>query len=113
MAKITTSDSDQAGDIPTYEISKQDILGEFQLAIHEFLDLRNGSVIVCFQSWKNAEDYKDEHKDFFITNDDVEAITYFENYIKDVFDEHIDFNFFCFNKYEEAFKYCILLKEGL
>lgn len=112
MAKIRLSDSNMAGDIPSYEIKKEDILGEFQCAVHEFLDLSNGRVIVCFQSWTNAEEHNDEHKEFFITNNDIDAISYFENYIKDVLCEDIDFNFFCFEKYREAFEYCISLKEG-
>ncbi len=106
------SDSDMAGNIPRFEIKKEDILGEFQCAIHEFLDLRNGDIIVCFQSWKNAQEHNNEHQNFLITNDDIDAITYFENYIKDVLCEDIDFNFFCFEKYREAFEYCTLLKEG-
>ena len=112
MAKIMLSDSNIAGDIPRYEMKKKDVLGDSQCVIDEFLDLRNGIVIVCFQSWTNAEEHKNEHKDFFVTNDDIEAITYFKNYIADMFCEDIQFNFFCFDKYKEAFQYCIDLKEG-
>lgn len=106
------SDSNITGDIPILEVKKNDITGEFQNFVHEFLELRNGSVIVCFQTWNNPDDCNKDHKDFFITNDDAEAITYFENYIKNVFCEDIYFNFFCFEKYREAFEYCTLLKEG-
>ena len=112
MAKITFSDENQAGDIPTYELTKDYLFSEYLNSIHEQLDLRNGKVIVCFQSWKYVS-YEDVHNEFLITENDADAYEYFEMYCRNISCEEINFNFFCFDTYEDAFKYCIDLKEGL
>lgn len=112
MAKITFSDENQAGDIPTFEISKEKLLKQQTTEFNDMLYTREGRIVVCFQSWEN-EEYEMNHQSFLISFDDSEIETYFEQYIKDIEDKNIDFNFFCFNTYEDAFGYCMDLKEGL
>ena len=111
MIKITFSDEKQAGDIPTYEFNKEELFDGYKNNLQDLLELRNGKVIVCFQSWRDVP-YESEHIDFFITNDDIQAWVYLEK-TKDDVGSDFDFNFFCFENYEEAFNYCIDLKEGL
>jgi hypothetical protein len=112
MAKITFSDENQAGDIPTFEITKNEILSGYHQPFHDLIDFRNGKIIVAFQSWKN-EIYEYQHTSFLITDSDQDAFEFLENHIELIKDDEIDFNLFCFDTYEDAFKYCIDLKEGL
>ena len=112
MAKITFSDENQAGDIPTYNIEKKDIFSDYRQPFNDLLDTRNGKVIVAFQTWENVK-YENEHQSFCISNDDDTILEYFKNYCEFISCEQIRFNFFCFDTYEDAFKYCIDLKEGL
>jgi hypothetical protein len=119
MAKLTFSFSNQAGDIPTYEFTKEEIRDEHFLFISEQLELSDDKVFVCFPSFKGqgvdySEDYKKQHLSFYITNDTDDVEIYFFNYQENYGDyESMNFNFFGFKTYEDAFEYCIDLKEGL
>jgi len=116
MAKLTFSFSNQAGDIPTYEFTKEEINDNHFTFISDQLDLCDDKVFVCFPSFEedgvnNHEDYKLAHPSFYVTRFSDDAEMYFFSYQKDLAD--FNFSFFCFETYEEAFKYCIDLKEGL
>ena len=104
MAKITLSFSKQAGDIPTYEFTK------FQLDNEDFIEeqlrLSDDNVFVCFQSWKN-EPYELEHPTFLVSKNIDDCLEWFSEHITFITCKEIDFNFFCFETYEQAFKYCI------
>lgn len=119
MAKLTFSFTNQAGDIPTYEFTKEEIRDNHFTFIGDQLDLSDDKVFVCFPSFKGygfnpSEDYQKEHPSFFITNNSDDAEIYFYNYQENFGDyESMIFNFFCFETYKDAFKYCISLKEGL
>jgi hypothetical protein len=112
MAQITFSDESQAGDIPTFEITKDEITDIYFTKVDDLLENRNGKVIVCFQSWSKSE-FKDQVESIYITKEEFDATEYFFKYIDLMGCNEIDFNFFCFNTFEEALKYCIDLKEGL
>lgn len=117
MAKLTFSFTNQAGDIPTYEFTIKEIDGPYFTFVDEQLDLCDDKVFVLFESFKDCE-YNEEHQDFYITNDASQASMYFfenivSSYIDNNIKEELNFNFFCFETYEDAFKYCISLKEGL
>jgi len=112
MAKITFSDENQAGDIPTFDISKEKLLGEYATIVNDMLYTREGMVVVCFQSWKDA-DYENQHQDILVSKNDIQIEDFLITAVEDIEDELIDFNFFCFDTYEDAFKYCIDLKEGV
>lgn len=114
MAKLTFSFSNQAGDIPTYEFLDEEIQNEKFVFIGKQLDLCDDKVFVCFPYFLG--NYEKNHTNFFITNNSNEAEIYFYDYYrnyKDYDNEELDFNFFSFENYEEAFKYCLDLKEGL
>jgi len=118
MAKLTFSFTNQAGDIPTYEFSKEEIRDEKFTFITEQLDLCEDKVFVCFNSFKDegknpSEDYRLKYQDFFITQNTDEAELYFYYYQENCKDEDLNFNFFCFKTFKKAFKYCMDLKEGL
>jgi hypothetical protein len=112
MAQITFSDESEAGDIPTFEITKEEILDDYFTKVDDLLEYRNGKVIVCFQSWTNGE-FQDAVQSIYITQNEEDATEYFFKYIELMECKEIDFNFFCFNTFEEAFNYCLNLKEGL
>ena len=114
--KITMSFSNQAGDIPVYSFDVSEILKPDFCLIQDNLDTCDDSVFVCFPVDKISlqnEDYKFVHNDFFITNCSEEAYIYFENFVT-LYNksEAFDFCFFCFQSYQEAFEYCLELKEG-
>ena len=112
MAKIKFSDECQAGEIPTYEFEKDEIFKDDFLEVENLLNYREGNIIVCFQSWRELK-YEKEHPSIYVTRDAEEANDYFKFYSKRIDCKDVDFSFFCFDTYEEAFKYCIDLKEGL
>jgi hypothetical protein len=114
MPKLTFSFSDQAGDIPTYDFTFEEINSSTFTFIDEQLDLCDDKVILMFESFKDCE-YALEHQEFYITEHSLNASLYFYN-ILPLYErgkEEFNFNFFCFKTYEQAFKYCIDLKEGL
>lgn len=112
MAKITFSDENQAGDIPTFEIKKEELLGDKKTSLSDLLYTREGKVVVCFQNWENC-DYENQYQDFLISKDDIQIEDFIIITIDGIDDHLINLNFFCFNTYEDAFGYCIDLKEGL
>jgi hypothetical protein len=120
MVKLTFSFSNYAGDIPTYEFTEKQVLADDFVFIDEQLDLCDDKVFVLFRTIK--EDNESYHLDFFVTDDTFEANDFFFDYaIKAMHkpcNEHrqtkdFNFNFFCFETYEEAFNYCKDLKEGM
>jgi DNA gyrase/topoisomerase IV subunit A len=103
--KILLSISNQAGDIPTYDLTKNKLI--------EQLSLSNDKVFVSFLSdleAKRNDDFSEEHKAFLISSCVVETV----NYLFDQSDlqKSFSFNCFCFENYYEAFNYCIDLKDG-
>jgi len=114
MAKITISTSNQAGDIPTYNYTKDQILNDYFSDLETAIENSDDKVFVCFQSWSDTEtDYSFEHQSILITMWIEDALFFMEQQVKDMKCEEINFNFFCFENYKEAFLYSIDLKEGL
>lgn len=108
--KITLCDKDLIGDIKSYEFEKESNYLDF---FYDWIKKKNfnESVFVCFPSWQNVE-YRDIHNSILVSAnwDDITAFTedyIFSNYSVD------SYSIFEFSSYEEAFKYCIDLKEGV
>lgn len=113
MAKITISTSNQNGDITTYNYTKEEILDDKFIDIETAIENSDDKVFVCFQSWSDTEiDYSYEHQSI-VTMWIEDALFYMEQQIKDIKCKEINFNFFCFKNYKDAFSYCKDLKEGL
>lgn len=109
MAKITISQSNQAGEVPTWEMKKKEIFtSEF---IEDVLRLSDDKVFVCFQKWSDQIDETD-CPSIFVTNSFEDALLFMDDFIEIIKGDEIDFNFFCFPNYQEAFAYCINLKRG-
>jgi len=115
MAKITFSQSNNAGDIPIYNYTLEQLKDDKFTDVYEMFANTDDKVFVCFISFSEIEDcpYQYEHPEFLITQDKISAEMYFNNFVTDMTEESFNFNFFCFENYEEAFKYCTDLKEGL
>jgi hypothetical protein len=119
--KITVSQSDQAGDIPCYEYTLEEFYEKSFEDIRDQLCLSEDSVFVCFNTYNcvnccESTAYERSHPEFFITNDADDAFNYFNTIVEPFItmrSDLLNFNFFCFKTYEEAFSYCIYLKEGL
>jgi hypothetical protein len=112
MAKITFSDENQSGDIPTFEINKEELLDISTTKVNDLLYTREGKVVVCFQNWEDSE-WENQYKDFLISENDIVIEDFIITSITNIPNDLINFNFFCFHKYEDAFGYCMDLKEGL
>ena len=112
MAKITFSDENQAGDIPTFEIKKEALLGEYATKVSDLLYTREGKIVVCFQNWEDS-DYENQYQDFLVSKNDVQIEDFIITSIIDIDEDLINLNIFCFHTYEDAFGYCMDLKEGL
>ena len=114
LFKITIAKSKLDGDIPTYEFTENEVRSDYFTFVDD--QIENEKVVVCFPSLiesKENEDWEGEHPVFLITNDPLEASVYFYNYIGENQNLKYDFNFFCFETFEEAFDYCKDLKEGM
>jgi hypothetical protein len=114
MAKLTFSFSDQAGDIPTYKFTLNELRSTKFNFVEEQLNLCDDKVFVLFETFKDC-DYSLEHLYFYITNESLHASAYFYDVVDNYYllEQELNFNFFCFKTYQEAFKYCSDLKEGL
>ena len=115
MAKITFSQSNTAGDIPNYEYSLQELKDGHFTDVYEMLENTDDTVFVCFQSFSEDKEctYEQEHPDILVTGDKESAELYFNYVLNERGNEPFNFNFFCFTSFEEAFRYCTDLKEGL
>ena len=118
--KLTLCNHDEKGDIPLFEPTSKE---EFNKMIEAFLYGKEDrkTVFVCFDSYSDYEDveYTNEHSRFLITKFSEDIFVgemsyleyeYFDNINQDF---KLNYNIFEFENYEEAFKYCIDLKEGL
>ena len=110
MARITIAQSNQAGEVPSWEMKKKKLLKD--TLIEDILQLSDDRVFVCFQSWQDCKcDY--EQPTFLITNNVEDALDFMEGFIHFIDDAEINFFFMGFENYEDAFKYCLDLKHGL
>jgi hypothetical protein len=102
--KVTVSFTNQSGDIPEYDLTEEELI--------EQLSLSDDKVYVCFLTSKLAQEnhcYDLEVGSFLITSCHCEASEYiFKLQSEDAF----IYGVFCFERYDEAFKYCIDLKDG-
>lgn len=111
MANITLCPCELKGDVPNFKVDSFDKVDDL---ISDFLtDKKEGDyVYVCFQSWRKA-DYKNEHNKIVITHSFNVILLDELLWLEDVNINDIDYSIFEFESYEEAFKYCTDLKEGL
>lgn len=112
---LTLSDVKNEGDIPQLNYdSRQD----FDKIINYWLGSKKDkkTVFVCFPCLSpDKVKYEEEHPDFFISNRIFELKEYCEEVGDSIeaFGQFNDFAIFEFKTYEDAFGYCIDLKEGL
>lgn len=109
MAKLTLCDWDVKGNTE-YLINTKDEFDD--LVEHWFERKKDGFVFVCFQAWCNV-DYEEEYTGIYVTHRKEDAEMYCYSEYDSIFRSDFNFSVFEFETYEEAFKYCIDLKEGL
>ena len=114
--KLTLGSLDLKDGINTYEFDRAEIESDYFTFLDDFFEKQNAHVKVVF--FRNEEankvgSYENEHTDFFITSCDIEATTYYLDFISKHKELGNNFFFFCFSTYKEAFEYCIDLKEGM
>jgi hypothetical protein len=110
--KITLCDKFINGDIPVYDFKKE----EKSYATHFVADWLNNkdlttSVIVSFASYKDLpmDKLRDEQKSILVSHVFSDINDFANYYIKQNIDH---FAMFEFESYQEAFRYCIDLKES-
>jgi hypothetical protein len=76
-------------------------------------DFKN-SVFVMFQNWNNLKDseLRDEQTSFLITHCQDELDCFYQDLLTLIPKKEIDFAFFEFENYQDAFSYCADLKES-
>ena len=109
--KLTLCDWDNKGrDIPTYDVESPKIVKQL---IKHWAKNKKDSVFVCY-NWYNME-FQYQVPEFHIVMD--AKIFSPKKYLGDLKDKRsiylLDFNIFEFKSWEEAFNYCLDLKEGL
>jgi hypothetical protein len=111
--KITLCDKVLNGDVPSFQFEDKDKAIDF---IYDWLKTKDfkESVFVCFANWRNLpiELLRDEQNSILVSHvwDDITDMV--ESYLDvESFDE-MDFSIFEFESYQEAFRYCIDLRES-
>ena len=110
---VTLCDKVLIGDVPRYEFKdKQEAIN----LVHHWLENKDfdKSVFVCFQNWRGLpiKELRNEQRSFLVTHCWDEIACMFEDYLEDINDDDFDFAIFEYGTYQEAFKYCIDLKES-
>ena len=114
---ITLCDKVLDGDIPSWNFkNKLDAIEFFYqwLGTKDFAE----SVFVCFASWKKLEieELRNEQGSILVSHIWDDITDFAENYLDagnfEQLDDLMDFAVFEFESYEEAFRYCIDLRES-
>lgn len=110
-ATLTLCDKVLIGDIPTYKFTEKE---ELEQVVNYWLEPKDEdkSVFVCFQNWRNV-DYRSEQTTILVTHRTEDVEDFMEKFILDIDLKEIDFSIFEFDSYEESFKYCTDLREGV
>ena len=110
---ITLCDKWFNGDIPSYQFDEKEKGIDF---IYEWLWTKDfkKSVFVCFANWRNLpiEELRDEHTSILVSHcwDDITDMV--ESYLDVESFKEMDFAIFEFESYQDAFGYCIDLRDG-
>jgi hypothetical protein len=110
--KITISFSDDIAHIQTFEITTFEL--DNTNIFEDLFRLSEDKVFVGFESVSGAK-YENEHPTIMVTSKTDDLLTWFYGIIINPIyrDDVTEFNFFAFQDFEEAFNYCLELKEGL
>ncbi len=110
---ITLCDKVLIGDIPNYQFDDKDKGISF---IYKWLETKDfkESVFVCFASWKNLpiKKFRDEHNSILVSHSWDDITDMVANYLDVENFKEIDFAIFEFKTYQDAFRYCIDLRES-
>ena len=110
---ITLCDKVLNGDIPSYQFEEKEKGIDF---IYEWLTKKNlqQSVFVCFANWQNLpiEKLRDEQQSILVRHSWDDITDMVESYLDVTEFKEMDFAIFEFESYNEAFKYCIDLRES-
>jgi len=106
---LTLCDLVLNGDIPRYDTKCISELEE--LVSHWLESKKDETVFVCFQNWRNGECSEEQNR-FLVTHKKEEIELEEMDWLSRMNFNNVDYAIFEFISYEEAFKYCIDLKEG-
>ena len=117
---LTLSRKNENGDIPTFTFRNLPIDLDSELANDAMLKLDdwirtidlNNSVLVCFETLKVEEDFRNEVGAILVSHDWYDIGIFCENHLECKFSNDVNFAVFEFENYEEAFNYCLELREG-
>ena len=110
--RITLCDKVLKGDIPVYDIERDDA----EALVYDWFDSKDfsESVFVCFESYRNLEgkELRNEQNSILVSHSWDDILDMAEMYFERNSHENVDFAVFEFEDYQNAFKYCIDLKES-
>ena len=110
---ITLCDKVLNGNIPSYQFDEKEEGIHF---ICKWLNTKDfsKSVFVCFANWKNlpVKNLRDEQNSILVSHvwDDITDMV--ESYLDVENFKEMDFSIFEFESYQDAFEYCIDLRES-
>ena len=70
------------------------------------------SVLVCFETFRNDRDFRNEVDTILVSNNWDEIVDFYESHLELKYTNDINFSVFEFENYKDAFEYCIELREG-
>lgn len=111
--KITLCDKGLTGDVPRYQFNDKDKGLDF---IYEWLKTKDfqKSVFVCFSNLRDlpVDELRDEQNSILVSHSWDVITDMVESYFNVPNFKEIHFFIFEFENYQEAFKYCIDLRES-
>lgn len=117
---LTLSRKNENGDIPTFTFQNlpvdldSDFANDAQMKLYDWIktiDFPN-SVLVCFETFRNDRDFRNEVDTILVSNSLDEIVDFYESHLELKYTNDINFSVFEFENYKDAFEYCIELREG-
>ena len=117
---LTLSKKNEKGDVPMFTFPNaqmylnSELANPAQLKLYEWIetiDLEN-SVLACFETFRVEDDFRNDVCAILVSHDWYEITEFCESHLDFKRAKDINFAIFEFENYEEAFKYCMDLREG-
>ena len=117
---LTLSKKNETGDVPMFTFQNAqmylnaELANPAQLKLYEWLETidLNNSVLACFETFRVKDEFRNEVNTILISHNWDEITDFCESHLDFKVANNVDFAIFEFDNYEEAFKYCIDLREG-
>lgn len=117
---LTLSRKNENGDIPTFTFQNlqidlnQEYANVAQMKLYDWIKTIdfNNSVLVCFETFRNEIDFKNEVDTILVSHNWDEIVDFCESILGFKYTNDVNFSIFEFESYKDAFEYCIDLRES-